>query len=75
MYGFEWYKNLKLPICPICGKEFVLAPQHAWRIGKTYKEEHYGQQYNYHVKFVCSYSCMRKWEIEEYGPRDRSKYN
>lgn len=37
--------------CPICGKMFLPASEHAWRIGRGQKSG-----------FVCSYTCMRKWE-------------
>lgn len=37
--------------CPICGKRFLPAPQHAYKINGKYRGE-----------LVCTYSCMRKWE-------------
>lgn len=42
----------KTKICKVCGKEFLPAAEHMWRVGK---------------QVVCSYSCMRKRkrEIEE----------
>lgn len=40
--------------CPICGKNFIAAPYHQWKIG-----------YYKRPKLVCSYSCMRKWEKEK----------
>ena len=43
--------------CPICGKNFVPAPYHHWKIKKKKSKG---------VKWenVCSYSCMRVWEKE-----------
>ncbi len=41
--------------CPICGKMFVPAPQHYWKIQTGY----------YEYKKVCTYSCMRVWERKE----------
>ncbi|MEE0981454.1 MAG: hypothetical protein U0K91_07195 [Acutalibacteraceae bacterium] len=41
-----------MKVCPICGKEFLPAGQHSWKIG----------EYMSYEKLVCSYSCMRKWE-------------
>ena len=38
--------------CPICGKEFLPAGQHAYKIGKT----------RWKQQLVCSYTCQRKWE-------------
>lgn len=38
--------------CPICGKEFLPAPQHGWKIGDV----------SWRQELVCTYSCMRKWE-------------
>lgn len=62
MTWYKWYKESKLPKCPICAKEFVPAPEHAWKIG-TDKQN----------RLVCSYTCMRKWERENYGEK-RRKY-
>jgi len=39
--------------CPICKKNFIPAPEHRW----TIKTKHNPKAP------VCSYSCMRKWEI------------
>lgn len=42
--------------CPVCGKRFSPAIEHAWTIGKrTGKVK----------KYVCSYTCMRAWERGE----------
>lgn len=38
--------------CPICGKEFLPAAQHSWKIGN----------HEWRKELVCSYTCMRKWE-------------
>ena len=39
--------------CPICGKEFTLAPCHIYKA-----------TVNGRVKPLCSYSCVRKLEKE-----------
>ena len=41
--------------CPVCGKAFVPAPLHAWKIDISYCQ----------TKRVCTYSCMRVWEKGE----------
>lgn len=57
-YTDEYFKKYCLPIeCPICGKNFIPAPEHYWQIG-NYGLETRGV-------YVCSYSCMRKWEKEQ----------
>ena len=38
----------KTNICPVCGKTFIPAPLHKYKI--------------HHNKRVCSYKCLRKWE-------------
>lgn len=39
--------------CPVCGKRFSPAIEHAWTIeNRTGKVK----------KYVCSYTCMRTWE-------------
>lgn len=49
--------------CPICKKNFIPAPYHAWKIG-NYIDDEFGDEVNTggHGKLVCTYSCMRKWE-------------
>lgn len=42
--------ELSLRACPICKKNFIPAPEHAWKIGGE------------HRALVCSYTCMRVWE-------------
>ncbi|MBQ8649154.1 MAG: hypothetical protein IJ470_03700 [Clostridia bacterium] len=49
-YASEIIKTVK---CPICGKEFIPAPYHAYKI------------YQKGYKLVCTYGCMRKWERQE----------
>lgn len=41
-----------LRTCPVCGKQFIPAPQHAWKIGEV----------EWRPELVCTYSCMRTWE-------------
>lgn len=36
--------------CPVCGKMFNPAPEHAYYTGKNRKD------------YCCSYTCMRSWE-------------
>lgn len=54
-YEYEY----KIKKCPICGKGFHPAPEHAWKIGP----EQTGP-------LVCSYTCMRKWE-KEHPPKKK----
>lgn len=52
--------------CPICGKNFVPAVEHMWKIGG------WGNISGMRTERVCSYSCMRKWEKEhEYEDKKR----
>lgn len=46
--------------CPVCGKEFLPAGQHSWKIGNSFSKQ----------ELVCTYSCMRKWEK---NPKKRSR--
>ena len=56
------YKNyFVMKKCPICGKEFHPAPQHAWTIGTESSS-----------KIVCSYTCMRAWEKKNLPHKRRS---
>lgn len=56
----------KTKICPICGKEFeILSYQFknwAWRIGSD----------AHNPRYVCSYSCLRKWEKEKKSRKNQS---
>lgn len=56
--------NTREKKCPICGKIFIPAPQHAWKIGERVKNKPdiEFKEPPEDVKKVCSYSCMRKWE-------------
>lgn len=45
--------------CPICGKAFVPAVEHMWKIGG------WGNLGERRYTVVCSYTCMRKWEKEQ----------
>lgn len=45
--------------CPICKKKFYPAPQHAWKITGDAK--------------VCSYHCMRQYEVVHGGKRKYAK--
>lgn len=53
----SYYESLKkTSTCPICGKKFVPAPEHMWKIGNW--DGISGLRYTR----VCTYTCMRKWE-------------
>lgn len=53
MNSFYHSENEARMTCPVCGKNFNPAPEHAYHIKRGYKN------------LVCSYSCMRKWEKGE----------
>ena len=42
----EWENQYNITSCPVCGKRFLPAPQHAYRVRPN------------HGAFVCSYKCM-----------------
>lgn len=55
-----YYESLKKTrTCPICGKKYVPAPEHMWKIGNW--DGNTGER----ITRVCSYTCMRKWEKEQ----------
>lgn len=64
-----YYESLKrFSVCPICGKKFIPAAQHAWCIGGW--DSVHGER----NQRVCSYTCMRKWEKEqEHLDKERHK--
>lgn len=41
--------------CPVCGKRFIPAVFHSWKIYNSKKG---------HTYKVCGYNCMRKYERE-----------
>lgn len=54
MSGFATnYYGRHKQTCPVCGKEFLPAPEHSYYIS------------NNKLKLVCSYTCARKWEKNE----------
>ena len=53
MNSFYHSENEGRMTCPVCGKKFDPAPEHAYHIKRGQKN------------FVCSWSCMRKWEKGE----------
>lgn len=63
----NWWE-LPLTVCPVCGKEFAPAPEHAWKIGAALyrpidtRSGSMGKQWK--VELVCSYHCQRAWEKE-----------
>ena len=54
----EYWRKRPPVECPICGKKYIPAPEHAWKIGPT--KERDGSR----PTLVCSYTCMRVWEKE-----------
>ena len=54
--------EMGLEVCPICGKRYLPAPFHAYKI---YINKSNGKKYGvvggYHYK-VCSWGCVRKYE-------------
>lgn len=60
-YGSLRWLYSELPKCPVCGKEFAPAIEHAWKI----KTKNSKGQWTQNKKKVCSYHCMRKWEKEK----------
>ena len=44
-------KVLTEKICPICGKLFIPAPEHTYKVAKGGK--------------VCSWACVRKYEKDK----------
>lgn len=59
-YGSLRWLYSELPTCPVCGKEFAPAIEHAWKI----KVKNSKGQWTQNKKKVCSYHCMREWEKE-----------
>lgn len=63
MKSEQWGVWVKLERCPVCGKEFVPAPLHAYKDQRARTK-----------KLVCSYTCMRKSErMEEYRQKKKGK--
>lgn len=67
--SYSYYESLKkTEICPICGKHFIPAVEHMWKIGGWSHIE------DGRTEKVCSYTCMRKWEKEKInGDRQRRR--
>lgn len=62
-----YYESLKkTSTCPVCGKKFVPAVEHMWKIGC------WGNIGEFRHVRVCSYSCMRNWEKEQEA-KDKNK--
>lgn len=49
--------------CPVCGKEFLPAGLHSYKIGTN----------SCHLKLVCTYTCQRKWEQEQEEKRKKKR--
>lgn len=65
MDGFRNEQN-----CPICGKLYYVARYNKYKITLKYFE--YGIV-KYKKKNVCSYGCMRKWEVMQNENRKAGK--
>lgn len=67
MTGFATASGLGERECPICGKPFSPAVEHAYKAGKGVNR-----------KLVCSYTCQRAWEknpaVLKKGANPRIKY-
>lgn len=72
MDWFEQYEKesteSRMHTCPVCGKKFLPAPEHAWKIG-------YESEAERNQNLVCTYSCMRKWEKEREKGLGSKKYH
>lgn len=59
----QTYTKIEVKTCPVCGKTFVPAPFHAYRIGNAYSAP------------VCSYTCARAAEkargVVRRGPKPK----
>ena len=67
-YADEYYQKYCLPQkCPVCGKKFIPAPEHYWKIGTG------PNGIDTRTKNVCSYSCMRVWEKEQIAKMNARK--
>ena len=55
--------NFVNKICPVCGKNFVPAPMHIYKIRNK----------NKCLNLVCTYGCMISWE-KKHEKRPRKKY-
>lgn len=49
--------------CPICGKEFIPAPQHIYKMKTN----------GGYTKLLCSYHCMRAYEEKVEKERQKKK--
>lgn len=45
---------MRFKVCPVCGKEFILAPCNIYKLTIDGK-----------IKHLCSWNCMRKLEREK----------
>lgn len=65
MDGFFGTDNTEEIKCPVCGKMFKPAPEHSYSIENNKK------------RYVCSWTCMRKWEKGEteklFAPKPKNK--
>lgn len=61
----KWYEE-PLTVCPICKKMFAPAPMHYWKIGKARMTN---CEFRTRNTLVCSYTCMRTWEKENFDKK------
>lgn len=58
--GYEF--KTRVMICPVCGKEFVPAPEHVYRSDFTKKEAKKLGKDDAFTSLVCSWHCVREHE-------------
>lgn len=51
--------------CPICGRKFYYYSADEWAYKKYDK--------NNHMRYFCSWGCMRKWEKENANNKSKRK--
>lgn len=49
--------------CPVCGKEFLPAPQHVYKVDIKRGD----------IRYVCSYHCVRAHEKEKNRRKNKHK--
>lgn len=51
---------MRLLVCPVCGKKFIPAPMHIYKVQNC---------------FVCSWGCQRKFEKEQEARKKKVRKN
>ena len=49
-----YWNHIRMKTCPVCGKQFVPAGQHAYKIRKNGSD-----------KKACSWSCVSNWRKQK----------